>query len=220
MDFKIHFSWKSNKFAKSIIPPVVWAQRNTEVYVTICVEDSKNPDIKVEPEQIVFSSVAGFESTKKYDVTIPLYAPIEPENSKVTVGGRYIELVLQKPSTDTKYWPHLTKEKKKYHWLKVDFKKWKDEDDSEDETASGPGGVGGDGNIDDMLSMMGGGGGPKFGGLGGGLGGDYNVPSDEDSDDEEMPELDDIESETAGKGKEKSEETLPNLEEVKPATTA
>jgi len=50
-----------------------------------------------------------------------------------------------------------------------------------------------------MLSMMGGAGGgvPKFGGLGGGLGGDYNIPSDEDSDDEEMPELDDIESETA-----------------------
>lgn len=47
-----------------------------------------------------------------------------------------------------------------------------------------------------MLSMMGGAGGAKFGGLGGGLGGDYNLPSDEDSDDEEMPELDDIESET------------------------
>jgi len=45
--------------------------------------------------------------------------------------------------------------------------------------------------------MGGGAGGPKFGGLGGGLGGDYNIPSDEDSDDEEMPELDDIESETA-----------------------
>jgi hypothetical protein len=25
------------------------------------------------------------------------------------------------------------KDKKKYHWLKVDFKKWKDEDDSEDD---------------------------------------------------------------------------------------
>jgi len=46
--------------------------------------------------------------------------------------------------------------------------------------------------------MMGGGaGGPKFGGLGGKLGGDYNIPSDEDSDDEEMPELDDIEIDNA-----------------------
>lgn len=47
-----------------------------------------------------------------------------------------------------------------------------------------------------MLSMMGGGAGPKFGGLGG-MGGDFNDGSDEDSDDEEMPELDDIESESA-----------------------
>ncbi|XP_060865414.1 co-chaperone protein daf-41 [Metopolophium dirhodum] len=209
---------------QTLIPPVIWAQRNDVVYVTICVEDSKNPDVKIETEQIVFHSVAGLEQ-KVYDITIPLYGAVEPENSKTTVGGRYIELVLKKPSTDTKYWPQLTKEKKKYHWLKVDFKKWKDESDSEDEAAAaggGGGGLGGDGgNIDDMLSMMGGGaGGPKFGGLGGGLGGDYNIPSDEDSDDEEMPELDDIESETAGKGKEKSEETLPSLEEVKPKTTA
>lgn len=35
------------------------------------------------------------------------------------------------------YWPQLTKEKKKYHWLKVDFNKWKDEDDSEDEFGGG-----------------------------------------------------------------------------------
>lgn len=79
------------------------------------------------------------------------------QNSKTTVGGRYVELVLQKPSSDSKYWPHLTKEKKKYHWLKVDFKKWKDEDDSDDEALAGGGGMGGmggmggdGGNIDDV----------------------------------------------------------------------
>jgi len=48
------------------------------VYVTICVEDSKNPDVKIETEQIVFHSVAGLEQ-KVYDVTIPLYAAVEPE---------------------------------------------------------------------------------------------------------------------------------------------
>jgi prostaglandin-E synthase len=40
---------------------------------------------------------------------------------------------LAKPEDNRSYWPHLTKEKKKYHWLKVDFKKWKDEDDSGDD---------------------------------------------------------------------------------------
>lgn len=63
-----------------MIPPVIWAQRNTVVYVTICVEDSKNPDIKIEPEQIIFHSVAGLQQ-KVYAVTIPLYAPVEPEVS-------------------------------------------------------------------------------------------------------------------------------------------
>jgi len=48
------------------------------VYVTICVEDSKNPDIKIETEQIVFHSVAGLEQ-KVYDITIPLYGAVEPE---------------------------------------------------------------------------------------------------------------------------------------------
>jgi len=170
---------------RSLIPPVTWAQRKDVVYVTFCVQDSINPDIKIETEQIIFHSVAGLEQ-KLYDITIPLYGTVEPEvnlinefhiayliisiffifnvfffhtfilkNSKTTVGGRYIELVLKKPSTDTKYWPQLTKEKKKYHWLKVDFKKWKDEDDSEDEAAAaggggGGGGLGGDGNIDDV----------------------------------------------------------------------
>lgn len=151
------------------------------MYVTICVEDCKNPDIKIEPEQIIFHGVAGLQQ-KLYEITIPLFGIVEPEvntninkqiyantyvvfynfcnfflyilkNSKTIVGGRYIELVLLKPSNDTKYWPHLTKEKKKYHWLKVDFKKWKDEDDSDDETAAAAGlgpGLGGDANIDDV----------------------------------------------------------------------
>lgn len=61
--------------------------------------------------------------------------------------------MLQKPASDSKYWPHLTKEKKKYHWLKVDFKKWKDEDDSDDEAVSGAGGMGGDSNIDDVCKI-------------------------------------------------------------------
>lgn len=41
-------------------------------------------------------------------------------------------MVLKKKD-DGPYWQQLTKEKQKFHWLKVDFNKWKDEDDSEDE---------------------------------------------------------------------------------------
>ena len=31
------------------------------------------------------------------------------------------------------YWPFLFKDKKKAHWLKIDFNRWRDEDDSEPE---------------------------------------------------------------------------------------
>ena len=31
------------------------------------------------------------------------------------------------------YWSRLLEDKTKVHWLKVDFNKWKDEDDSENE---------------------------------------------------------------------------------------
>lgn len=66
---------------------------------------------------------------------------------------------MEKTKDDTSYWPHLTKEKKKYHWLKVDFKKWKDEDDSGDEESGAGigglgGGMGGDSNIDDVCKLI------------------------------------------------------------------
>lgn len=65
-------------YFRPLIPPVIWAQRNSVVFVTICVEDCKNPDIKIEPEQIIFHSVAGL-SQKVYEITIPLFATVDPE---------------------------------------------------------------------------------------------------------------------------------------------
>ena len=36
------------------------------------------------------------------------------------------------------YWPSLMKDKKKVHWLKIDFNRWRDEDDSEPEDGAEP----------------------------------------------------------------------------------
>lgn len=62
---------------RPLIPPVIWAQRSNVIFVTICVEDCKNPDIKIESEQIVFRGVAGLQQ-KVYAITIPLYAAVDP----------------------------------------------------------------------------------------------------------------------------------------------
>ena len=69
------------------------------------------------------------------------------QKSKFAVRDRCIEFALEKKE-DGPYWDRLLKEKTKRHWLKIDFNKWKDEDESDEEEAAGPGGAGGAGGGD------------------------------------------------------------------------
>ena len=74
--------------------------------------------------------------------------------------------MLRKKELKEEYWPRLTKDKSKLHFLKTDFDKWVDEDEQDavnDEDVMG--GMGGMGGAD------GGFGGIDFSKLGGGAGG-------------------------------------------------
>ncbi|XP_012270719.1 prostaglandin E synthase 3 isoform X2 [Orussus abietinus] len=160
----------------------MWAQRNSILFVTICLEDCKDPTIKVEPEKIYFKGIGGTER-KLHEVTINLYKEVDPEKTIQSPKGRNIELVLTKKE-EGPYWPRLTKESKKFHWLKSDFNKWKDEDDSDDVPYS----EGRD--FEEMMRQMGGLGGsgdrkPNFDDLDD-VGDDADGP---DSDDEDLPDL-------------------------------
>merc|ERR1712045_94651 len=115
------------------------------------------------------------------------------EKSKYAVRERVIEFALEKKESGP-YWERLLKDKTKMHWLRVDFNKWREEDESDDEA--------GGGDLEQMMSQMGGMGGmPGMGGMGGGMpdmskmGAGMGRPSlddldaEEDSDDEELPDL-------------------------------
>ncbi|XP_039745397.1 uncharacterized protein CG16817-like [Pararge aegeria] len=117
---------------KNATPPSVsWAQRNSNVYVTFNVECEK-PDIKIEKKLVSFKGICAPEQ-KVYEVEIPLYGEIDPEKSNYLNKGRMIEVVLAKERQDETFWPSLTSDKKKHHWLKVDFNRWQDEEESSDE---------------------------------------------------------------------------------------
>merc|ERR1712038_557686 len=88
------------------------------------------------------------------------------------------------------YWERLLQDKTKAHWLKIDFSRWKDEDESDEEGGEEGG----------MPGMGGMGGMPGMGGMGGGMdmaemmkgmkmpaGGEDD--GEGDSDDEELPDL-------------------------------
>ncbi|XP_026463839.1 co-chaperone protein daf-41 [Ctenocephalides felis] len=166
-------------------PSVMWAQRPSVILLTVNLEDCSEPEIKFTPTTFYFKGTGGVDK-KTYEVNIELYKAIDPENSRFCNRGRCIEVVLTKTTEEGGYWPTLTADKKKHHWLKVDFNKWQDEDDSGDEGLGGfGGGMGGGGDLEDMMRQMGG-----LGGMGG------DKPSfddldgdDEDSDDGEMPDL-------------------------------
>ena len=58
------------------------------------------------------------------------------QKSKFAVKQRVIEFALEKKESGP-YWKRLVKDEKKQHWLKIDFNKWKDEDESDDEAGGG-----------------------------------------------------------------------------------
>lgn len=176
-------------------PPVVmWAQRADQVLLTIDISDCKEPTIKLDKDKLYFkgksNSIQSDHDHNEHEVTLEFYKPIKVDESKHSVKARGIEFVIEKEESG--WWPRLMKGTTKSHWLKIDFPKWKDEDDSEDEMGAGgmPGGFGG-GNADfgDLMKQFGGMSGA--GGLGD-MGGDDDDGEEVESDDDDTetpPEL-------------------------------
>lgn len=147
-------------------------------------------------EDSLFFKAIGLPENKHHEVTINFLKKINPEKVTSKNSGRCYEFIIYKADTASDYWTSLTNDKKKPHWLKVDFNKWKDEGSDDDSEAGAPagmgmggmgmGGDGGMGNFNDLMSSMGGG----FGG------GDVDgkpsfddLEQEEDSDDEAIPDL-------------------------------
>ncbi|KAL3474105.1 HSP20-like chaperone [Aspergillus californicus] len=192
-------------------PEVTWAQRSSAsdvernyLYVNIKAADVARPDAKLD---ITAKNVTFSGNSKKgvrYHVSLDLFGEIEPESSKVNHSDREVELILRKKELKEEFWPRLLETKQKIHFLKTDFDKWVDEDEQdeapEEDYANNFGGMegmdqGGLGNID--FSKLGAGlpgGMPGAGDLPGGLGGEA-----EESDDDEMPELEEADNKAGDK---------------------
>merc|ERR1711860_20033 len=162
---------------KILVPTVKWAQRANEVYLTIECDDIKHPKFELTKDELNFSCAAGVDD-KEYAFKLEFFKEVDPEKSKHRLEGheRNIPCVLVK--TEDGFWDRLTKEQKKYHWIKTDFDKWADEVDSDYENS--PYGGGKDTGFEDMMSQMSSFQQPV---------GDDDFQEEEDSDDEELPDL-------------------------------
>ncbi|CAB3237244.1 unnamed protein product [Arctia plantaginis] len=113
-----------------IIPPVTWAQTTDSVFLTFNVESEK-PEIIIERRAVTFEGI-GNPDKKYYAVVIELYTDIDPKRSSYTNKGRYVEVFLTKDKANEPFWPSLTNDKKKHHWLKIDFERWQEETEGDD----------------------------------------------------------------------------------------
>ena len=69
---------------------VMWAQRPNLIFLTVCLEDTKDPQIEVDTEKLYFKAVGGPEK-KVHEVTINFHGEIDKEVGKfckIKFGGQ------------------------------------------------------------------------------------------------------------------------------------
>ncbi|SPP88477.1 uncharacterized protein CG16817 isoform X1 [Drosophila guanche] len=176
--------------AGSIPPPVSWAQRSDLVYVIIDVE-CKDIEQKVTENSFSFKGVNALDASKKYEVTLNFFGTVDPEKVTSKNIGRCLEFTIPKKASGP-FWPSLTTDKTKLHFLKANFAKWRDESDDEE-----AGDAKDNGMFGNFLSNSGSDWNNKFD--------DFNVDDEEEDSDDNIPSLsqNDDEDEEAGEGDKK-----------------
>jgi len=198
----------------SLFPPVKWAQRKDSLFVTLDIPDvdKKAAVITLGPKELHFK---GTSQKKDYEVKLEFLNEIDDKSTetKWQVKPRQVSFFLKKK--DEAWWTRLLEnhqiQKSK---VKVDFEKWKDEDEGADEDfklggdfdSMGGGGMGGGGfDMESLMKQM------KSGGMGGGMGGMGGM--DDMMGEEDGNEGDEGENGDKGEhGAEKDE--IPELEET------
>jgi|ERR1739838_15589 len=141
--FESDFDCLTEKMASgdaAVAAPTVWAMRTDKVYIEFQVDDAKNVQVAFEDQKITFSCERieilpdGKKSNqvKNYRNEIDLFGKLDVEKCGYQLFGRCVKCLLPRAEIG-EYWPRLTKEKQRIHWLKVDFVRWRDEDDDEGE---------------------------------------------------------------------------------------
>lgn len=101
------------------------------MFLTIEVPDVSVPDVKVEDDGHV--TFTGVSDGKTYALDLHLAGPLLGSESKVAVLPRHIVLALTKATPGPHWGKLLAGGGKAPHYVKVDWAKYKDEDEEEAE---------------------------------------------------------------------------------------
>ena len=116
------------------IPPFTrWAQREDKIFITIEVCSTNAKKSRQFINEVNFSYYCEKESTQtiSYLLEINFFGEIIPSKTLKRENDKEIFFVFFK--LNSLYWPRLVSSEKKLHYLKTDFDKWIDPEDSGDE---------------------------------------------------------------------------------------
>ena len=117
--------------SKTQFPIIKWAQRKDRLFITIEVVHTEKPFIDlIKGRKLKYQ---GTDGSINYAFELEFYDEIIKKESKYTLEPKNIFLDIKKKKSGP-YWPRLTKDETKFHWIKVDWAYFCEEDE-EEETA-------------------------------------------------------------------------------------
>lgn len=126
-------------------PFVYWAQDADNIYLKVDLKDIKNKDVQLDKTSMTMSaSGVGAHGPSNYTFTLHFFNDIDPDDEvhQIKTSPRSVEFTLKKASSA--WWSRLIKHQQKPAWLKVDFERWKSEDDDLSDAENTPRDVMGD----------------------------------------------------------------------------
>lgn len=119
-------------------PQIKWAQRKDRIFLEVQLRDIKDEKIELNENSLTFS---GDSDKHKYGFSFEFHSSINKEESKWTKTGFHLLFVLEKHDGNAPFWPRLLKNKDKNQYINVDWSKWVDEDEEEEDGQKGLGGI-------------------------------------------------------------------------------
>ncbi|XP_068151117.1 very-long-chain (3R)-3-hydroxyacyl-CoA dehydratase 3 [Drosophila tropicalis] len=111
-------------------PFVYWSQTKQTLQLKVDLKDAKGAIADFSPASLAFSARGhGARGVNAYKFDLRFYALIDDEDASFVVTDNKIELNIRK--MEPAWWPRLVATPQKPHWLKIDFDRWRTEDDVE-----------------------------------------------------------------------------------------
>ncbi|XP_051774889.1 putative protein PTGES3L [Erpetoichthys calabaricus] len=108
----------------------LWFDRSKFVFVNFMVEDSKDVQVDIQEDKLIFSCKSADDSDIYNE--IHFFDKVQPKDSRERRYDRTINVLLRKMKENVA-WPRMTKDTGKPIWLSVDFDNWRDWEQEEEE---------------------------------------------------------------------------------------